>query len=79
MIVAIRQLALHQVEQIADPLDERQLFGREPDVKLALDPHHQPDQVDRVEPERLAKVLIVLRKLKRLTHLLFEQGQELRA
>jgi hypothetical protein len=79
MIVAIGQFGLHQVEQIADPFHESQLLGREPDVKLAFDSHHQSNQVDRVEPERLSKVLIVLRKLKRLTHLLFEQGQELRA
>ena len=39
-----------------------ELFGGEPDVKLALDPHHQSDQVDRIEPKGFAKVLIVLRQ-----------------
>jgi len=76
---ALCQLGLHQIEQIPDALDQRQLFGREPNVKLAFDPHHQPDQVDRVQAQSLSKVFVVLRQRKRLAHLFFEQRQELRA
>ena len=76
---AARQLGFHQVEQIADPLHEGKLLRREPHVKLALDPHHQSDQVDRIEPEGFSEVLIVLRRRIRFTHFLFEQGHELGA
>ena len=75
----LRQLRLHQVEQIADPLHGRQFLGREPHAKLALDPHHQPDHVHRVETQGFAKVLIVLRQWERFAHLLFEQVHERRA
>ena len=61
-IRAPRQFRLHQVEQVTDSLHRRQLFGREPDAELALDPHHQPDQIHRVEAQRFAQILIVLRQ-----------------
>jgi hypothetical protein len=72
MMRAIQKLGLHQIEQVTDPLHEPQLLGRKPDMKFALDSHHQPDQVDRIEPERLAQILIVLRQFERFAHLLFE-------
>jgi hypothetical protein len=74
LIDSTSQLGFHQVEQITDLLHESQFLRREPDVKLALDSHHQPNQVDRIEPQRLAKILVVLRKLERLAHLFFEQA-----
>jgi hypothetical protein len=76
---AAGKLCFHQVEQIADPLDDAELLRREPHVKLALNPHHESDQVDRIEPEGFSEVLIVLRQRIRFTHFFFEQGHELAA
>jgi hypothetical protein len=73
------ELGFHQVEQIADLLDETELLLREAHVKLALDPHHQSDQVDRIKAKGFPEVLIVLRQRVRFTHFLFEQGHKLGA
>ena len=73
-----RQLRLHQVEQVADALDPRQLLGRQPHPVLSLDPHHQPDHVHRVEVQRLAEVLVVGQGRVGFAHLLFQQADERR-
>jgi hypothetical protein len=56
-----RQLGFHQVEQISDPLHQPELLLRKPHVKLALNPHHESDQVYGIEPKGFPEVLIVLR------------------